>query len=142
MHQFLHAQPSEQFVAIIGQHDALKVQVDLALFVGSAFADGQQRKIVVAQHYDAVSAQRMYQPEGFQRLPAAVDQVATEPKFVGGRIETQTLQQALGGVVASLQVADGPNAHAALPQCTVRGTDRVKAAMGASKRVPSSASMS
>ena len=108
----------EQFVAIVGQHDALQVGVDLALLVLGALADGEQRQVVVAEHDHAAGAQRMDQAQRFQRLAAAVDQVAAEPQPVAGRIEAQALQQALGGVVAALQVADGPDAHARrLHQC-------------------------
>ena len=109
--EFLRAQPVEQFARVLGEQHALQVGIDLALLVRRAFADRQQREIVVAEHDMRHIAQRMHQAQGFDRLAAAVDQVAAEPQAVAGRIEAQLLQQALGDVVATLQVADGPGRH-------------------------------
>ena len=101
---------------------------------------------MVAEHDHAVGAQRVHQSQGFQRFAAAIDQVAAEPERVDRRIEADAFEQALRRRVAALQVADRPDAHARLatsaPQCSVRGTDSVNGGIGASKRVPSSASMS
>ena len=140
--QLLHAQPVQQHACVVGQDHALQVRIDLALLVRRTLADGEQGQVVVAQHDDTVFAQRVHQAQRFQRLSAAVHQVAAEPQPVLRGVEADLLQQSLRGVVAALQVADGPDTHAPGPQCRVRGTDRVKGAMGASKRVPSSASMS
>ena len=112
VHQLLQAQPAEQYVAVRGEHHALQVGVDLALLLLAALADRQQRQVVVAQHQHAAGAQRMHQPQRFQRLPTAIDQVAAEPQRVLRRIEGDAFQQALGGVVTALQVADRPDTHA------------------------------
>ena len=56
MHQLLPAQPAEQFVAVIGQHDAQQIGVDLALLLFAPFTDGEQRQVVVAQHDHAAGA--------------------------------------------------------------------------------------
>src|SRR5690606_5162228 len=61
---------------------------------------------------DLVVAQRMDQAQGFQRLAAAVDQVAAEPEPVAGGVEAELLQQPLGRAVAALQVTDRPDCHA------------------------------
>ena len=88
VHQRLHAQPVEQLARIVGEQHALQVGVDLALFLRASFADGEQRQIVVAEHDDALRAQRMHQPQRFQRLPAAVDEVAAEPQAILPRDRT------------------------------------------------------
>ena len=111
VHQFLHAQPRQQFRRVLREQHVLQIGVDLALVVRRTLADHQQRQVVVAQHHIADVAQRMHQAQGLDRLPAAVDQVAAEPQPVHRRIETKLLQQALGDVVATLQVADCPSAH-------------------------------
>ncbi|KAG1240988.1 hypothetical protein G6F68_017125 [Rhizopus microsporus] len=66
VHQLLQAQPVQQFIAVLGLHDAQQVRVDLALLLFGARTDGQQRKIMVAQHHHAVLAQRVHQPQRFQ----------------------------------------------------------------------------
>ena len=92
MRQLAQAQPVEQLAGVLGEQHALQVLIDLALFVRRAFADRQQRQVVVAEHHDAALAQRMHQPQRLQRLPATVDQVAAEPKRVGGRVEADLFQ--------------------------------------------------
>ena len=79
----------------------------------------------------------MHQAQGFQRLSAAVDQVAAEPEPIARRVEADLFEQALQRVVAALHIADGVGSH----QCSVRGMDRVNGAIVASKWVPSSASI-
>ncbi len=132
--QRLAAQPLEQRVAVVGEQHRLQVRVDLALLVRLAFGDGEQRQVVVAEGDHAIAAQRMHQPQRFQRFAAAVDQVAAEPQPVARGIETDRVEQAPGRIEAALQVANGPGRH----QCSVRGTARVKAGIGASNSVPSS----
>ncbi|MNN60503.1 hypothetical protein D3C81_1756920 [compost metagenome] len=51
VHQLLQAQPIQQDVAVLGQHDALQILIDLALLLFAACADGEQRQIMVAQHH-------------------------------------------------------------------------------------------
>ena len=109
--QPLHAQPFQQHVTVFGQHHPLQVRVDLALFFLGACTDGQQRQVMVAQHHHALLAQRMDQAQGFQRLPATVDQVTAEPQFVRRGVELDFFQQTAGDVVTALQVADCPDAH-------------------------------
>jgi hypothetical protein len=133
--QWALPQPLEQILAIRCEQDGLQVGIDLALLVFPALRDGQQGEVVVAQHHDAVEIERPDQTQGFERLATAVDQIAAEPEVVRRRIEAQPLQQPLQRVVAALQVADGVGGH----QCKVRGIDSVKAGIGASNRVPSSA---
>ena len=111
--QLLHAQPVEQYVAVFCQHDALQIRIDLALFFFRARADRQQRQVVIAKHHHAVRAQRVHQAQRFQRLPTAVDQIAAEPQRVLGRVEPDLFQQLLGDVVATLQIANCPDAHRA-----------------------------
>ncbi|MNV28492.1 hypothetical protein D3C71_1196840 [compost metagenome] len=112
MQQFLQAQPLQQFVAVLGLHDAQQIRVDLALLFLGACTYRQQAQVMVAQHHHAALAQRMDQAQRFQRLATAVDQVAAEPQFVHRRVEADLFQQPLGDVVAALQVADGPDTHA------------------------------
>ncbi|MNV17548.1 hypothetical protein D3C71_1083410 [compost metagenome] len=111
VHQLLQAQPVQQHITVFGLDDAQQVRVDLALFLFGARTDGQQGKVMIAEHHHAVFAQRMHQPQRFQRLSAAVDQVAAEPQGVLRRIEPDLFQQALGYVIAALQVADRPYTH-------------------------------
>jgi len=106
MHQRLGAQPVEQFARIGREQHALQVRVHLALLVGRALADRQQRQVVVAQHGDAIRAQRMHQAQRFQRLAAAVDEVAAKPEPVARRVEADAFPAAAGwgrGSPASLR---------------------------------------
>jgi hypothetical protein len=130
-------QPVDQRLPVRGEQDALQVRVDLALVVRTAFGDRQQRQVVVAQHHVAVLAQRMHQAQRFQRFAAAVDQVAAEPQPVLRGVEADLLQQALGGTVAALEVADRPDRH----QCSILGMQRTNCGISASNSVPSSARM-
>src|SRR5690606_21321403 len=67
--------------------------------------------VVVAEHDDAVVAQRVHEPQRLQRLAAPVDQVAAEPQRVARRVEADALQQPLRRRVTSRQVADRPACH-------------------------------
>ena len=102
-----------------------------------AFRDGEETEVVVAQGDDRLLAQGAQQAQHFQRLSAPIDQVAAEPQRVGGGVVAQFVEETYQFVVATLQIADGPGRH----QCKVLGTDRVKGGIGASKCVPSSASI-
>ena len=70
-------------------------------------------------------------------MAATIDEIAAEPEAVAGAVEVQLFEQASERVVAALHVADGVGGH----QCRVRGTDSVKRGIGASKAVPSSATI-
>ena len=137
MHQVLRAQPVQQFIAIRREQHRLQICVDLALLIGLALGDREQREIVIAQDDRTVDRQRMHEAQGCERLAATIDQIAAEPQAVLRGIEADFFQQSLQWIVATLQVANGPGR-----QCRVLGTDSVNAGIGASKRVPSSASMS
>jgi hypothetical protein len=63
----------------------------------------------------------VHQPQRFQRLATAVDQVAAEPQGVLRRVEADLLQQPLGDVIAALQVADRPHTHRSA-SVSVQGT--------------------
>lgn len=92
---------------------------------------------MVTQHADQRLADRVQEAQGFQRLGAAIDQVADQPQAVDGRVEVDAFQQALERLQAALQIADGVGGH----QCSAPGTARRKGAMSASKRLPSSANI-
>ena len=40
-----------------------------------------------------------------------IDQIADQPQHVGGGIESQQIEQAQQGVVATLNITDGVNGH-------------------------------
>jgi hypothetical protein len=61
--QRLHAQPVQQRARVVGEQHALQVRIDLALLFGLAFADREQRQVVVAEHDDALRAQRMHESQ-------------------------------------------------------------------------------
>src|SRR3546814_15692194 len=60
---------------------------------------------------DRIGAQRVHQAQRFQRLAAAVDQVAAEPQPVARRVEGDPVEQALRRFETTLQVANCPDAH-------------------------------
>jgi hypothetical protein len=137
MEEFLLAKPFDQHIAIRREQDAPQVLVHLGLVDFAALCNGEQREVMVAEDYGGVRRQRMHQPQGLERLPAPVDQVAAEPQPVRGRVEANPFEQPLQRLVAALQVAYGVGGH----QCRVRGTASVNGAMLASNAVPSSASI-
>src|SRR3546814_3977772 len=112
VHQRLRAQPVEKLVAIGREQHAAQVGVDLALVLLATLGDRQQRQIVVSQHADRIGAQRVHQAQRFQRLAAAVDQVAAEPQPVARRVEGDPVEKALRRFETTLQVANCPDAHA------------------------------
>src|SRR3546814_21044731 len=61
---------------------------------------------------DRIGAQRVHQAQRFQRLAAAVDQVAAEPQPVARRVEGDPVEQALRRFETTLQVANFPDVHA------------------------------
>src|SRR3546814_1295130 len=75
--------------------DVCSSDLDLALVLLATLGDRQQRQIVVSQHADRIGAQRVHQAQRFQRLAAAVDQVAAEPQPVARRVEGDPVEQAL-----------------------------------------------
>ena len=92
---------------VVGEQHFAQLRIDLALLVALAFGDRQQRQVVVAERDDAVRAQRMHQAQRFQRLAAAVDQVAAEPQRVARRDRTAIFSsRRCESGVAALQVAD------------------------------------
>ena len=109
VHQLLHAQPIEQIVAVrrienLAQGIALLQTLDVV-------GHGQQMQIMVAQHTGHGVANGVEKTQGLQRLRAAVDQVADQPKLVLRGIEGHLLEQALERFEATLQVADGIHRH-------------------------------
>src|SRR5690606_5270435 len=92
---------------------------------------------MVAQHGGHRVANGIQEAQGFQRLRAAVDQVADQPQVVLGWIEVDPFQQAFQWLQATLHVTDGIQGH----QCKAPGTARLKGVMIASKCWPSSASI-
>ena len=53
----------------------------------------------------------MHQAQGLGGLPTTVDQVTAKPQAITRRIKANFLQQTLGHVVATLQVANCPDGH-------------------------------
>lgn len=92
---------------------------------------------MVTQYADQRFADVVQITQGFQRLWAAVDQIAHQPQPILCRVEVDVVEQALQGIKTTLQVADRVNRH----QCSEPGTARRKGAITASKRLPSSASI-
>src|SRR3546814_15357109 len=82
----------------------------------------------------------MHQAQRFQRLAAAVDEVAAKPEPVARRVEADAFQQPLGGAEAALQVSDRPDAHALeckrLARCTKSTTDNCSARAPGSRPAP------
>src|SRR3546814_13483447 len=82
----------------------------------------------------------MHQAQRFQRLAAAVDEVAAKPEPVARRVEADAFQQPLGGAEAALQVSDRPDAHALeckrLARCTKSTTDNCSARAAGSRPAP------
>lgn len=120
VHQLLLAQPLEQFLAI-------RCVEDLAQGIGLLQAldiapDGQQVQVVIAQHAHQGVAHGIKKAQGFQRLWAAVDQIANQPQAILGRVESDFFKQALQRLQAALQVTDGISRH----QCRAPGTARRK----------------
>ena len=133
--QFLPAQPVEQIVAIRRVDDfAQRVVLLQALDV---VGRGQQVQVMGAQHRGDRVAHGVEEAQRAQRIRTAVDQVADQPQVVPARLEIHALKQAFERLQAALDVADGIQGH----QCNAPGTARRKGGMGASKRVPSSASI-
>ena len=95
-----------------GCYDPLQRLLERIRFVRTSLTDGEQRQIVVAEHHHALFAQRMHEAQCFERLPAAIHQVAAEPQAIAGRVEPDAFEQSLQRVVAALEVADGPGRHA------------------------------
>jgi len=137
VNQLLQTQPGQQIIAIGRKQHPLHVLIDPALFILLALGDAEQGQVVVAQDYDRVCGERANQPQGFQRLTAAIDQIAAEPERVLGRIELEFFEESLKCVVAALDIADGVGCH----QCSVLGTARMNGGMFASNAVPSSPTM-
>ena len=80
VHELLLAQPFQQFGAI-GRFD------DLAQGVGflqalDILSGGQQVQVMVAEHAHQRFADAVEEAQGFQRLRAAVDQVAHQPQTI------------------------------------------------------------
>ncbi|MNP20603.1 hypothetical protein D3C76_1131790 [compost metagenome] len=136
VHEFLLAQPFHQLGAVRGFDNLAKgVGFLQALDV---LPGRQQVQVMIAEHAHQRFADAIEEAQGFQRLRAAVDQVAHQPQAIACRVEGDLLEQALQCVEAALQVANGIGCH----QCKAPGTARRNGAMMASKCLPSSARIS
>ncbi|MNP08923.1 hypothetical protein D3C76_1010100 [compost metagenome] len=135
VHELLLAQPFEQLGAIRRFNDLAQ---GIGLLQAFDVASGRQQvQVVVAEHAHQRFADAIEEAQGFQRLWAAVDQVAHQPQAIALRVERHLFEQALQGLKAALQVADSVGCH----QCRAPGTARRKGAMMASKCLPSSDSI-
>ena len=84
----------------------------LAAAVGdAALGHHQQVEIVVAEDGQGRRAERAEEAQRFERVRAAIDQVADHPQPVTRRVEVTQGEQALQRVVAALDVADGVGGH-------------------------------
>ncbi|MNQ64041.1 hypothetical protein D3C85_784450 [compost metagenome] len=135
VHEFLLAQPFEQFSAI-GRFNDLAQGVGLLQAFDIA-SGRQQVQVMVAEHAHQRFANAVEEAQGFQRLRAAVDQVAHQPQTIPLWVERHLFEQALQGLKTALQVTDSVRCH----QCRAPGTARRKGAMMASKCLPSSDSI-
>ncbi|MNY23893.1 hypothetical protein D3C86_1575770 [compost metagenome] len=135
MQQRQVAQPVEQLVAIRRVEDFAQ-GIALLQSLG-VVRHGQQVQVVIAEHAGHRFAHGKQEAQGFQRLRAAVDQIADQPQVVASRIEGHPIEQALERLQAALDVADGIQRH----QCRAPGTARRNGWIGAAKPWPSPACM-
>ncbi len=90
--QFLRAQPLEQHGRVVGKQDFAQLRVHLGLRLGAPLGDRQQAQVVIAQSDHGLLAQAVDQAQGFQRLPAAIDQVAAEPQAITCWVEAELVE--------------------------------------------------
>jgi len=105
------AQPGQEVVAVGSIQDLRQRIAPLPpLDTGG---EPQQVQVVVAEDGHQGLPDRIQEAQGFQRLGAAVDQVAQEIRAVARGRKADLGEQALQGVAAALQVTDEV-VHAAL----------------------------
>ena len=90
--QRLLAQPVEQFITVRRVQDVIK-RIVLAPPLFNPLGDHQQIEVVVSQHGNRRRTERFDQAQSFQRLRAAIDEVADEPQAVLCQIETARVKQ-------------------------------------------------
>ena len=73
--------------------------------------EGQQVQIVVAEHGQRAVAEGFHQPQGLQRIRAAIDEIAAKPEGIRGLIEIDFLEQPAKLRIAALNVAYRVNCH-------------------------------
>ena len=110
MTQRLMPQPIEEFGTIRGIEDGLYGVVRRA-FARTAVFDHQQIKVVVAEYGNRGRPQIAHIAQGFQRLGAAIDEVANQPQTIAGRAKRADFKKTLKRIETPLNIAYRVSGH-------------------------------
>jgi len=105
----LRREPVEQFVAIRCGED--RRQRIVAVRAGMARGDGQKVQVVIAEHHLRGIAKRAHFAQHAERIGAAVDEIAGQPKAVGRLRESDQRQELAELRMTPLDVADCVERH-------------------------------
>jgi hypothetical protein len=110
VHELAPAEPVEELVSIV----CLQYFIERVATMGFAHArrNHEQMEIVIAEHGNGTRAELSDEAQCFERLGAAVDEIADEPENVTGRVERDAVEQAAQLIVAALDVTDRVSSHA------------------------------
>ena len=111
MQQWPTPEPVEQLVTVVRRQDF--IERILLLLLGGPGGYRQQVQVVVAKDAHGAFAQALDEPQRFQRLRTAVDEIAGKPERIVRLIEADFFEQRLQGIEAALHVADGVRRHSA-----------------------------
>ncbi len=118
-------QPLDEFIKVRRIERFFQACKTVAVFYRPG-CERHQVQVVIAEYGDGSRLQVPDEAQGFQRLGTTIDQVASKPKRIFGRVEAHGIKQAAQRIVAALHIANCVNSHqfaSAVSPKTVMGTN-------------------